>query len=282
MKKIIVTGGSGKAGKATIRELLSHNYDVFNIDLKNRRKNFVPFYKQDLENFQDSINTISEINKKTGGIDGIIHQAAAMGMKSEPTFRINTVSTYNIFQISKILGIKNIVWASSETVLGLPFDTYPPYVPIDEEMPLSPESSYALSKILSEEMARQFCRRNIDMKIFGLRYSNIMEENDYKNFETFQKDPLKRKWNLWSYIDSRDVGLACRLAFESKQKGAQNFIIAANDTVMVTSNKELLDSVFPGVIVKKKYSKHETLLSNQKAKNILGFEPQYSWRKLDK
>lgn len=282
MKKIIVTGGSGKAGKATIRELLSHNYDVFNIDLKNRRKNFVPFYKQDLENFQDSINTISEINKKTGGIDGIIHQAAAMGMKSEPTFRINTVSTYNIFQISKILGIKNIVWASSETVLGLPFDTYPPYVPIDEEMPLSPESSYALSKILSEEMARQFCRRNIDMKIFGLRYSNIMEENDYKHFETFQKDPLKRKWNLWSYIDSRDVGLACRLAFESKQKGAQNFIIAANDTVMVTSNKELLDSVFPGVIVKKKYSKHETLLSNQKAKNILGFEPQYSWRKLDK
>ena len=282
MKKIIVTGGSGKAGKATIRELLSHNYDVFNIDLKNRRNNFVPFYKQHLENFQDSINTISEINKKTGGIDGIIHQAAAMGMKSEPTFRINTVSTYNIFQISKILGIKNIVWASSETVLGLPFDTYPPYVPIDEEMPLSPESSYALSKILSEEMARQFCRRNIDMKIFGLRYSNIMEENDYKNFETFQKDPLKRKWNLWSYIDSRDVGLACRLAFESKQKGAQNFIITANDTVMGTSNKELLDSVFPGVIVKKKYSKHETLLSNQKAKNILGFEPQYSWRKLDK
>ena len=120
------------------------------------------------------------------------------------------------------------------------------------------------------------------MKIFGLRYSNIMEENDYKNFETFQKDPLKRKWNLWSYIDSRDVGLACRLAFESKQKGAQNFIITANDTVMVTSNKELLDSVFPGVIVKKQYSKHETLLSNQKAKNILGFEPQYSWRKLDK
>ena len=97
-KKIIVTGGSGKAGKATIRELLSHNYDVFNIDLKNRRNNFVPFYKQHLENFQDSINTISEINKKTGGIDGIIHQAAAMGMKSEPTFRINTVSTYNIFQ----------------------------------------------------------------------------------------------------------------------------------------------------------------------------------------
>lgn len=282
MKKIIVTGGSGKAGKATIRELLAHNYDVFNIDLKNRRKNFVPFYKLDLENFQDSINTISEIKKETGGINGIIHQAAAMGMKSETTFRINTVSTYNIFQISKILGIKNIVWASSETVLGLPFDTYPPYVPIDEKISLSPESSYALSKILSEEMARQFCRRNIDMKIFGLRYSNIMEEKDYNHFKSFQKDPLKRKWNLWSYIDSRDVGLACRLALESNQKGAQNFIITANDTVMFTSNKELLDSVFPGVIVKKKYSKHETLLNNKKAKNILGFEPQYSWRKLVK
>ena len=280
MKNIIVTGGSGKAGKATINELLANNYDVCNIDLKSGSKNSVPFYKQDLENFQSTFDIISEISEEKGGIDGIIHQAAAMGMQSEPTFRINTISTYNIFQISKILGIKNIVWASSETVLGLPFDTYPQYVPIDENISLFPESSYALSKLLSEEMATQFCRRNTDMKIFGLRYSNIMEEKDYEQFKSFQNDPLIRKWNLWSYIDSRDVGLACRLALESKKKGAQNFIISADDTVMIRENKELLDSVFPGVSVKKSYSKNETLLCNQKAKNIFGFVPQYSWRKI--
>ena len=134
--------------------------------------------------------------------------------------------------------INNIVWASSETVLGLPFDTYPPYVPVDEEYDPRPESSYSLSKVMGEEMARQYCRRNPEMKIFGLRYSNIMEEHDYKQFKSFQNDPFLRKWNFWGYIDARDVAQACLLAMESNLKGADNFIIAADDTVMTLVNDE--------------------------------------------
>ena len=135
MKNILVTGGSGKAGRATIKLLLKKNYNVFNVDLANHSELDAPFSKVNLENFGDAIESVSEIDDRINGIDAIIHQAAipAPGLETNhKTFRMNTLSTYNIFQAAKVLKINNIVWASSETVLGLPFDTYPPYVPVDE------------------------------------------------------------------------------------------------------------------------------------------------------
>ena len=281
MKNILVTGGSGKAGRATIKLLLKNNYNVFNVDLVNHPKLEVPFTKLDLENFGDAIESLSEIDDRINGIDAVIHQAAipASGLiTNHKTFKVNTLSTYNIFQASKIMKINNIIWASSETVLGLPFETYPPYVPIDENYDPRPETSYSLSKVMGEVMARQFCRRNPEMKIIGLRYSNIMEEHDYKQFKSFQNDPYLRKWNFWGYIDARDVAQACLLAMESKLKGAENFIIAADDTVMKEDNQSLLDKVFPNIKIKGDIGKNKTLLSNEKAKKILGFKPEYTWK----
>ena len=283
MKKILVTGGSGKAGKATINKLSEKNYDVFNVDLQDKQELDVPFSCANLENFGETVEAITQIDDRINGIDAIVHQAAipAPGLyPNHKTFRVNMLSTYNVFQCAEIMKINNIVWASSETVLGLPFDTYPPYVPVDENYPPRPESSYSLSKVMGEELARQYCRRNKDMKIFGLRYSNIMEEKDYESFRDFQEDPYIRKWNFWGYIDSRDVGQACLLALESDLKGADNFIIAADDTVMNKTNKELLDAVFPNIKIKGEISDHQTLLNNSKAKKILGFQPKYSWRNL--
>ena len=283
MKKILVTGGSGKAGRATIKKLLEKNYDVFNVDLEKSQDLNTPYTCVDLENFGETVEAITQIDDRINGIDAIIHQAAipASGLyPNHKTFRVNTLSTYNVFQCAEIMNINNIVWASSETVLGLPFDTYPPYVPVDDDYPPRPESSYSLSKVMGEELARQYCRRNKDMKIFGLRYSNIMEEKDYALFKDFQEDPYIRKWNFWGYIDSRDVGQACLLALESDLKGADNFTIAADDTVMNKTNKELLGTVFPNIKIKGDIEDHQTLLNNNKAKKILGFQPEYSWRDL--
>ena len=119
------------------------------------------------------------------------------------------------------------------------------------------------------------------MKIFGLRYSNIMEKHDYKQFQSFQKDPFLRKWNFWGYIDARDVAQACLLAMESNLNGADNFIIAADDTVMEEYNKLLLDKVFPNTQIKGEIGKNKTLLSNEKAKKVLGFKPEYSWKNIN-
>jgi nucleoside-diphosphate-sugar epimerase len=183
-----------------------------------------------------------------------------------------------VFEAARRLGIKNIVWASSETVLGLPFEAPPPYVPVDEDYPGRPETAYALSKLLGEEMAKQFCRWDPALKIVGLRCSNVMEPADYARFPGFDADPKLRKWNLWAYIDARDAAQAIRKALVYDGTGAEVFVIANADTVMRRPNPELLAAVFPDVPVRKEIAAHETLLAIDKARRVLGYEPQWSWR----
>ena len=278
---IIVTGGSGKAGRACISELLAHDYEVASVDLVRPPDVPVPFSRIELTDFGQTVAAFSQIDDRIGNVTGIVHLAAipAPGLATNAvTFATNTISTYNVFEAARQLGIKNVVWASSETVLGLPFDTPPPYVPIDEEYPGRPEWAYSLSKLMGEEMAKQFCRWDPEMKIIGLRFSNIMEPHDYSRFPGFQDDAQKRKWNFWSYVDARDVAQAVRLSLESNIKGAEVFIIANADTVMERDNESLLKEVFPTVPHKRSFGPHETLLAIEKARKILGYEPKYSWR----
>jgi nucleoside-diphosphate-sugar epimerase len=119
-------------------------------------------------------------------------------------------------------------------------------VPVDERHPLRPESSYALSKVLGEEMARQFSRWS-GIPFVGLRFSNVMERADYDEFPSWWDDPQLRKWNLWSYVDESHAGQSVRLALEADTQGAQAFIIAAADTVMRRPSRELMAEVYPGV-----------------------------------
>ena len=278
---IIVTGGSGKAGRACISELLAHNYEVTSVDLVGSPDVPVPFSRVELTDFGQTVAAFSQIDDRIRNVTGIVHLAAipAPGLATNAvTFATNTISTYNVFEAARQLGIKNVVWASSETVLGLPFDTPPPYVPIDEEYPGRPEWAYSLSKLMGEEMAKQFCRWDPQLKIIGLRFSNIMEPHDYSRFPGFQDDARKRKWNFWGYVDARDVAQAVRLSLESNIKGAEVFIIASDDTVMKRDNKSLLQEVFPTVPHKRSFGPHETLLAIEKARKILGYEPKYSWR----
>jgi nucleoside-diphosphate-sugar epimerase len=276
MKKIVVTGGSGKAGRAVIKDLLEHQYDVLNIDLLAPRERISPFLKVDLTDQGQVLEALH-------GADAVVHLGAipAPGIQTEEaTFRNNTLSTFNVFNAAMLLKLQRVVWASSETVLGLPFEReQPAYAPIDEEHPLYPESSYALSKVISEEMARQFNRRS-GIPFIGLRFSNIMEPHDYERFPAFSENPRLRKWNLWGYVDARDVAQSCRLGLEASITGAEVFIIAAADTVMKQPSRELLAEVFPGVPLKGEIEPFETLLSIRKARKLLGYAPQYSWRTL--
>jgi nucleoside-diphosphate-sugar epimerase len=279
---IIVTGGSGKAGRACVQDLLAHGFDMLSIDLNPPPPDAgIPFSRVDLNDFGETMAALSAIDERVSQATGIVHLAAipAPGLATNHvTFETNLLSTYHIFEAARQLRIKNIVWASSETVLGLPFATPPPYVPLDEEYPGRPESAYSLSKLLGEEMAKQFCRWDPELKIIGLRFSNVMELHDYARFPSFQSDPLTRKWNLWSYIDARDAAQAIRLALTADIRGAEIFLIANADTVMEASNDDLLEQVFPGVPRKRGFAANETLMSIDKARRLLGYEPQYSWR----
>jgi nucleoside-diphosphate-sugar epimerase len=278
---IVVTGGSGKAGRACIQDLLAHQYEVASVDLARPSDPNLPFSRADLTDFGQTVAALSGIDERVRNVTAVVHLAAipAPGLATNAvTFATNTISTYNVFEAARQLGIKNVVWASSETVLGLPFDSPPPYVPIDEEYPGRPESAYSLSKLVGEEMAKQFCRWDPELKIIGLRFSNIMEPEDYARFAGFQDDARKRKWNFWGYIDARDAAQATRLALEAKIIGAEVFIIANADSVMRRDNQSLLREVFPNVPHKRSFGPNETLLAIDKARSVLGYKPNHSWR----
>jgi nucleoside-diphosphate-sugar epimerase len=281
MERVLVTGGSGKAGRACVRELLEHGYEVINVDAVRPGEALCPFVEADLTDFGQAVEALSGVDSRHNKVDAIVHLAAipAPGRSTNAvTFRNNILSTYNVFESARKLEIRNLVWASSETVLGLPFDTPPPYAPLDEGYPARPETAYSLSKSLGEEMARQFCRWDPGLKIIGLRFSNVMEPADYARFPSFDTDPQLRKWNLWGYIDARDAAQAVRKSLEAPLKGAEVFIIANADTVMTRPNAELMAEFYPDVPFTAEVGSNETLLSIGKAQRLLGYEPRYSWR----
>ena len=281
MTRAAVTGGSGKLGRAVVRDLLDHGYDVVNLDSTPPRDAGGTFLQIDLTDYGQVVDALTTNDALTGPVDVVVHLAAipAPGMRANAaTFANNVPATYNVFAAARAAGITRVVWASSETVLGLPFDTPPPYVPVDEEYPARPESTYSLGKHLEEQMAAQFCRWNPELTMIGLRFSNVMEPHDYAAFPGFDADPRSRIWNLWGYIDARDGAQAVRRALTYDGAGVEVFVIANADTVMSRSSASLVAECFPDVPVTRELGEHETLLSIDKARRLLGYEPEHSWR----
>jgi nucleoside-diphosphate-sugar epimerase len=284
--KIAVTGGSGKAGRAVVRDLLEHGHEVLNIDRVGSAESSspdspAPLLLADVTDLGETLEALSG-GEALPGIEAVVHLAAIpspIHATADVVFRTNITSTHTVFAAAARLGLKRVVWASSETTLGLPFDTPPDYAPIDESHPLRPESSYALSKVLGEEMARQFSRWS-SIPIVGLRFSNVMERPDYQRFPTYWDDPSLRKWNLWGYVDESHVAESVRLALTADVRGADSFIIAANDTVMRRPSRDLMAEVFPGVPVADGVSGTDTLLGIEKARRVLGYQAAFSWREL--
>lgn len=282
MTKVLVTGGSGKLGSAVLRDLVAHGYDVLNVDHQALVDPICKSVNIDLRDFGQIASAImGGLDEQRGPFDAVVHLAAipAPGLAANATtFANNVSSTYNVFEACRLAGVKNIVFASSETILGLPFDTPPPYAPVDEEYFPRPESAYSLGKLLDETMAAQFCRWDPDLRMVGLRFSNVMTPQDYAAFPKFDADPHGRKWNLWGYIDARDGAQAVRRSIQADFTGFEAFIIANADTVMSRSSMSLLAEVFPGVQTKGNLANNGTLLSIEKAKQMLGYSPQFSWR----
>ena len=282
MSTVAVTGSSGKLGRHVVAHLAEHGHRVIALDrVPAPASRAAAFVRVDLTDFGQVTEALTHVDDVHDGIDAVVHLAAipAPGLvPNAEVFRVNMLSTYNVFEAARRLGIRNVVWASSETVLGLPFDTPPPYIPVDERYPGRPETAYSLSKLVGETMAEQFCRWDPELKIVGLRFSNVMEVEDYRAFPGFDADASARKWNLWAYIDGRDGAQAIRKALELDRPGAEVCIIANADTVMSRPNAELAAEIFPGVPLAADVGPNETLLSIVKARELLGYEPEHSWR----
>jgi len=276
--RIALTGSSGKLGTVVARELRAAGHDVIGLDVRGERG--PGFVQVELTDYGQVIDALAGVNDQHDGFDALVHLGAipAPGIRSDvATFHNNMTSTFNVFWAAVRLGIRKVVYASSETVLGLPFDAPPPYIPVDEEYPPRPESVYSLVKTLEERMAVELVRWHPDLSITALRFSNVMVPEDYAEFP-FDDDARTRKWNLWGYIDARDGAQAIERALETAPVGFDTFIIAASDTVMTRSNADLVAEVFPDVETRGDLDDTRTLLSIDKARRLLGYDPQHSWR----
>ncbi len=276
--RIALTGSTGKLGSVVLRELRDAGHDVVGLDIVGARE--PGFLQVDLTDYGQVIDALGGVDR-SDSFDAVVHLGAvpAPGIRTDvATFHNNMGSTFNVFWAAVRVGIRRIVYASSETVLGLPFDVPPPYIPVDEDYAARPESVYSIVKVLEEQLATELVRWHPDLSITALRFSNVMVPADYAEFPSFDADPLQRKWNLWGYIDARDGGQAIERALAVAPAGFDRFIIAAADTVMSRPNSELIAEVFPGVPVTSEVGDHETLLSIHKARRLLGFAPRHSWR----
>jgi nucleoside-diphosphate-sugar epimerase len=272
--KVCVTGASGRAGRAVVADLAEHEYQVIAVDL-------VPGTGQagaasllaDLTDYGQAVQALH-------GADAVIHLAniPAPGIHTPAvTFNRNMTMNFNVFHAAAELGLQRVVWASSETTIGLPFAVPPRYAPVDEDHYPEPTTTYALSKVASETVAGHIAQWS-GIPFIALRFSNILGPADYARFPGYWADPQARKWNLWGYIDERDAAAACRLALTAAVTGSTSFIIAAADTVMTQPSADLMRQVFPGVPVSPALDGCASLLSADRARQVLGFVPEHSWR----
>lgn len=292
-KRIVFTGGSGKAGRHVIPYLLSKGHKVLNLDL-------VPFpdphadvftLKTDLTKSGEVFNALTTHFNMSGYDSGpvpqppdvVIHFAAYarnMIVPDNETFAANVTSTYNVVEAACKLGVKKIIIASSETTYGVCFaqgDADYHSFPLEEDYDVDPADSYALSKICGEKTARTFARR-FQNDIYALRIGNVIEPHEYERFVSFLKNPSSRKRNAWSYIDARSLGQICDLAIKKSGLGFQVFN-ATNDTITVEgTTEEFLKKECPGVPITRKMGEYEAPLSNRKVREVLGFKEDHDWR----
>jgi UDP-glucose 4-epimerase len=276
--RIAVTGGSGKLGRHVVRRLRDSGHEVVNLDRDGER--WSGWIAVDLTDYGQVVDALGGIQGEQPQVEAIVHLAAipAPGLHADvTTFHDNLRATFNVFHAATRLGIDTVVYASSETVLGLPFETPPPYLPVDEDC-TRPESVYSLVKHLEETMAVELCRWHPGLSITALRFSNVMDVEDYAAFPAYDADPMLRKWNLWGYIDGRDGAQAVERALQLSTAGFDRFIIASPDTVMSRPNAELVAAVFPDVEVRGELGEHATMLSIERARRVLGYDPQHTWR----
>ena len=291
-RRILFTGGSGKAGRHAIEYLIAQGHRVLNVDLVPLELDGVETLIADITDSGQIFNVMTsyadwdEMETGTGvpQFDAVVHFAAVPRILINPdneTFRVNTIGTYNVIEAAVKLGITKVVIASSETTYGICFSdgrVNPTSFPLEEDYDVDPMDSYGLSKVVNERTARAFQRRS-GIDIYALRIGNVIEPHEYNRFPDFFVNPEQRRRNAFCYIDARDLGQIVDLCLKKDGLGYQVFN-AGNDTnTAIIPSADLVEQFFAGTPITCTLGEHEALFSNRKIREMLGFVEEHNWRK---
>lgn len=288
--RIFFTGGSGKAGRHAIPVLQAAGHEVVNID---RVPSGLPDTKELLIDLCDSGQVMGamtqwadfdEMDEAPKPYDAVVHFAAVprilLGSDGE-CFRQNTLSTYNVIEAATKLGIRKIIFASSETTYGVCFaagEMKPDYVPVDEDHPTVPHDSYAMSKVCNEATGRSFQART-GADIYALRINNVIEPHEYaEQFPAYVADPALRRRNIFAYIDARDLGHMVECCLQTDGLGYEVFNVSNDDSSVGATSAEVIAQFYQGVPVTHEMGEYETFYANRKAREMVGFRPRHGWR----
>ena len=289
--RLLFTGGSGKAGKHCIDYLRDQGHTILNVDLIDLGHDSVQTRLADITDAGQIFDVMSsyanyhelDLGQGVPNFDAVIHFAAIprlMMTSDNECYRVNTLGTYNVLDAAIKFGIKKIIFASSETTYGVCFadgEVKPDYLPIDENHPTIPQDSYAMSKVVNEATAKSFQKRS-GIDIYGLRINNVIEPHEYKEkFPAYMENPDLRRRNIFSYIDARDLGQMVQKCLDTDGLGYEVFNVSNDDHSVGLSSEKLIETYYQGVEIKTP-KVPESFYTNEKAKQLLGFQPCHSWR----
>ncbi len=278
--KVIVTGGSGKAGRHVVRELAEAGHDVTNLDRAALEGLPGKLIRIDLTDAGEVYDAFAQVRP-----EGVCHLAAnpsPSGWSRQGTFVGNVTQTYHVMQAAGDFGVSRLIYASSEMATGwLTTEELPPRFPFKEEDRVDSPNAYALSKYLGEIIADSMVLRYPGMAICSLRINNVIPPE----LSVAMLGPRRREFpgpgsaNFWSYIDARDVGWAFRAALEGTSTGHEVFLIAAADTCIEVPIRQA---------VKTRYGKEgrfaaghgdfQSAFDCSKMNQFFGWKPRHSWR----
>jgi nucleoside-diphosphate-sugar epimerase len=274
--RVVVTGGSGHIGRAIVTDLLAQGHQVVNAD----RQPGQGSAQQRLVDMEDLGQVVSAL----AGCDAVVHAAAIPRPGAIPDhvlFRLNMMALFNVLEACRVLGIPRLVWTSSMSVLGYPFNyrpIVPRYLPFDERHPQDPQDPYAISKAFGEQLCETYVAR-CELTITSLRIVWAHTPETFKrDLLPFWDDPAAGASNLWSYVDTRDCGQAARLALARSAGDHQACFISAPDTCMPIPTRELVARELPEApSVADWLPEYGALFDTSRARELLGYQPQYTW-----
>lgn len=283
--RVVVTGGSGQAGQEVVRSVAAAGHEVINLDLRPPAPGLdLPgeFCRVELTEIGEVYDALFQFRP-----DAVCHLAAnpsPQGQARIDVFSNNTLSAYAMLQAAADLGVSRIVYASSETVTGIVHGRRPDRIPFDESLRLDAPNAYALSKYLSEVIADSMVQSYPETSFVGLRLSNVMPNDDHgrEMLAERRRNEARGAFNLWSYVDARDVGSAFVAALEGETTGNEVFLVAAADTVIDTPLAELVETHFPGEGLASRiaagHGRTTSAFDCGKMERVFGWRAQYSWR----